>query len=75
MKKKNDNLNDLIHRNVISLLDKDLQIFDKRLKFQHGSQHCGEQVNFKWSDETQAIIKTLVDLTRYGYLEEVVLVC
>ena len=30
----------------------------------------GELVNFKRSDEAKAIIKTLVDLTKFGYLEE-----
>jgi hypothetical protein len=67
---KIDNLYDLIHRNDINRLDVDLRIFDKRLKLQHGNEYCGELVNFKWSDETQAIIQTLVGLTRYGYLED-----
>jgi hypothetical protein len=67
---KIDNLYDLIHRNDINRLDGDLRICDKRLKLHHGNEYCGELVNFKWSDETQAIIKTLIGLTRYGYLED-----
>ncbi len=54
---KKDNLYDLIHRNDINRLDGDLRICDKRLKLHHGNEYCGELVNFKWSDETQALSK------------------